>query len=519
MANALGALFSDIADSIREKTGETGKMKPADFPAAIDGIVMKADPVLAELSVSENGLYVPGEGVDGFGSVMVNVEEGSSGSGSSLFDDILDVINGEVIGETPYTVTFIGAAGEKLHSTQVLEQQNCDDPVENDTIDAPTKAPTTTKIFTYAGGWSLTNGGDINPDALKNITEDRTVYAVFTEEVRKYTIEYYDGDTLLDFVMREYGDTLADYTPEKDGYNFVAWQPEVTTVTGDAKYYAQWEEVVVAGTLRVGKTSASCKASVLASTAFNAQGTWTAVTWTGLPTNEYPAQYYTWSDGRNVYHRMTDVLPKGTTAWEDKSWNGTATINAGKIWTDGTYIYSSDLQQYQYVLNTATSTWSTKTWSGFNDLMGQNVWTDGTNIYYSASTNHYVLNKETSTWTTKTWSGMTNFNGNNIWTDGTDTYYSNGTVWRVLNKETSTWTTKQLSGASSIYGSSIWTDGENIYHSGGTATSQYRFDKETGTWSAVSWDGISNPSGENFWTDGVKLYYSSGSSNQFVLST
>lgn len=241
MANALGALFSDIADSIREKTGETGKMKPADFPAAIDGIVMKADPVLAELSVSENGLYVPGEGVDGFGSVMVNVEEGSSGSGSSLFDDILDVINGEVIGETPYTVTFIGATGEVLHSTQVLEQQNCDDPVENDTIDAPTKAPTTTKIFTYAGGWSLTDGGDINPDALKNITEDRTVYAVFTEEVRKYAIEYYDGDTLLDSIMREYGDTLADYTPEKDGYNFVAWQPEVTTVTGDAKYYAQWE--------------------------------------------------------------------------------------------------------------------------------------------------------------------------------------------------------------------------------------------------------------------------------------
>lgn len=35
MANALGKLFADIADAIRSKTGETGKMKPMEFPTEI----------------------------------------------------------------------------------------------------------------------------------------------------------------------------------------------------------------------------------------------------------------------------------------------------------------------------------------------------------------------------------------------------------------------------------------------------------------------------------------------------
>lgn len=38
MANALGTLFGDIANAIREKSGETGTMKPAQFPEMISGI-------------------------------------------------------------------------------------------------------------------------------------------------------------------------------------------------------------------------------------------------------------------------------------------------------------------------------------------------------------------------------------------------------------------------------------------------------------------------------------------------
>ena len=38
MANALGTLFGDIAAAIREKTGDTATMKPAEFPSKISGI-------------------------------------------------------------------------------------------------------------------------------------------------------------------------------------------------------------------------------------------------------------------------------------------------------------------------------------------------------------------------------------------------------------------------------------------------------------------------------------------------
>lgn len=38
MANALKTLFLDIADAIRNKTGDTGTMKPADFPTKISEI-------------------------------------------------------------------------------------------------------------------------------------------------------------------------------------------------------------------------------------------------------------------------------------------------------------------------------------------------------------------------------------------------------------------------------------------------------------------------------------------------
>ena len=39
MSNVLGNLFGEIANAIREKTGGTGTMKPAEFPAEIASIV------------------------------------------------------------------------------------------------------------------------------------------------------------------------------------------------------------------------------------------------------------------------------------------------------------------------------------------------------------------------------------------------------------------------------------------------------------------------------------------------
>lgn len=140
MANVLGELFQGIADAIRTKNGETGSMKPIEFPEKI-------------LSL-----------------------ENSEG-----FDDILDEINGEVIGEELYTITFIGDDGNELCQMNAYEQDNCADPIAAGVISTPTKESTKYDSFTFAG-WSLSAGGEVDDGALQYVTSDRTVYAVFNSE-------------------------------------------------------------------------------------------------------------------------------------------------------------------------------------------------------------------------------------------------------------------------------------------------------------------------------------------------
>lgn len=146
MANALGKLFGDIASAIKIKRGEpeTVKYKPAEFPSKI-----------SEISVGNND----------------DIE---------AIEDALDAINGEVIGETLYTVTFIGVNGETLCQVPVYEGADCPDPSKDGTIETPTKEGT--KYFGYRhSGWSMTSGGKADASALKKINQNRTVYVAFEE--------------------------------------------------------------------------------------------------------------------------------------------------------------------------------------------------------------------------------------------------------------------------------------------------------------------------------------------------
>lgn len=61
-----------IADAIRGKTGGTDPLTLDQMAEQISAI--KTDPVLEPLAITENGDYTPGEGVDGFSAVSVNVE-------------------------------------------------------------------------------------------------------------------------------------------------------------------------------------------------------------------------------------------------------------------------------------------------------------------------------------------------------------------------------------------------------------------------------------------------------------
>lgn len=95
---ALDGALTGIANAIRGKTGGTAALTLEQMPGAISGI--ETEPVLQELAVTENGEYIPGEGVDGFGRVTVEVE------GEGLPDGIYAVATGTftVASQTAMTI-------------------------------------------------------------------------------------------------------------------------------------------------------------------------------------------------------------------------------------------------------------------------------------------------------------------------------------------------------------------------------------------------------------------------------
>ena len=125
------------------------------------------------LEVTENGIYVATGSVYGYSPVVVNVEQGAD---TDEINTILDQINGEKIGEKMYTVTFI--YGTSAFQTEVREGNSCPDPVAGGLMETPTKKSSKYESYTFSG-WSLTDGGSADPEALSNIESNRTVYAAF----------------------------------------------------------------------------------------------------------------------------------------------------------------------------------------------------------------------------------------------------------------------------------------------------------------------------------------------------
>lgn len=70
---ALIEKLNAIGDAIRAKTGGTAKLTLDEMPNEIEGIETGANPVIQDLVVKENGVYVPEGDADGFSPVTVNV--------------------------------------------------------------------------------------------------------------------------------------------------------------------------------------------------------------------------------------------------------------------------------------------------------------------------------------------------------------------------------------------------------------------------------------------------------------
>lgn len=171
-------------------------------------------------------------------------EKGIAISDSDTFRSYADSIrNTEFQSPDVRYVTFMNGDAT-IYVKPVATGDDCVDVKAKGLISTPTKESTVDKVFTYAG-WAATDGGAANANVLKAVTENKSVYAAYTEAVRYYTITYYDSDgtTVLKTESLAYGSTPS-YAPTKDGYGFDGWSPAIEAVTGNASYTANWKQLL-----------------------------------------------------------------------------------------------------------------------------------------------------------------------------------------------------------------------------------------------------------------------------------
>lgn len=119
----------------------------------------------------------------------------------------------------------------------------------NGTYSGSTPTKTSTAQYTYSfAGWAKKPGGAADSTALQAVTADRSVYAAFTATVRRYTVRFYNGSTLLQTVTNVAyggsatytGDTPVSTEGSAEDYPFEGWVPTGKNITGDTSCYAQF---------------------------------------------------------------------------------------------------------------------------------------------------------------------------------------------------------------------------------------------------------------------------------------
>ena len=130
----------------------------------------------------------------------------------------------------PYTVRWVNYDGTELKRESVTGGTV---PYYGSTT--PTRESTAQYDYTFSG-WT--------PD-ITAVMGNITYTAKYTPSLRNYTVVWqdYDGTELETDTNVPYGTTPTydSETPSREGYTFKDWNPEVTTVTGNAVYTAEYD--------------------------------------------------------------------------------------------------------------------------------------------------------------------------------------------------------------------------------------------------------------------------------------
>ena len=109
----------------------------------------------------------------------------------------------------------------------------------------PTKSSTAQYSYTFTGWTTVSGSSAVESDALSAMDGDRTVYAVFTESLRSYTVKFsVNGE--VSQASYYYGQTPTAPTNilAVDGREFSCWDQEIGPVNADITYTALYQKRV-----------------------------------------------------------------------------------------------------------------------------------------------------------------------------------------------------------------------------------------------------------------------------------
>ena len=158
-------------------------------------------------------------------------------------DLVIDVDENNIIEQ--YLVTFCNHDGTILDEQYIMRGSGAEDPVTRaaNPIPVPTKESSVSTVYTYAG-WDA---------PFDEILGETTIYAVYSETPREYTVQWYNGTTKLKSVTVPYG-TCVEYdgpTPTNTSMDankvyhlFKGWDNSTGCVECDLVVTAQYDQAM-----------------------------------------------------------------------------------------------------------------------------------------------------------------------------------------------------------------------------------------------------------------------------------